>query len=309
MVSLIPVFSKDDIGPIHAAIDALLKPILFISNEDCKLIENLEQRSPGWHDSRRYRLTASNFGAAVGVNKYCSPDQLLVQMISPSFVGNVATRYGTEHEPIACKQYLEELIDFKLSHREVGLVVSQQYPFLGASPDGILSTELHQVLLQRVPPKLGESLILRSFDISSGPIAKPLWSPPLLYHRFLLEIKCPFRKQLFPGQSIEQHVPHYYAQIQGCMQVMDLPYCHFYTWTPNESKIECYPRNDEYWNVFLYPALKKFYFTRFIPLLFLHSRGLLSNVGNAIQWLTPISGCDRFVETVFAYCNEIANSF
>lgn len=307
MFSIIPVFSKDDCGPIHAAIDALLKHIIFISNEDCKLIEKLEQRSTGWHNSRRYRLTASNFGAAAGVNKYCSPDQLLVQMISPSFVGNVATRYGTEQEPIACKQYLEELIDFNLSHREVGLVVSQKYPFLGASPDGIISTELHQKLLQRVPPKLGESLILRTFDISSGPTAKPLWSPPSLDHKFLLEIKCPFRKQLYG--CIEQHVPHYYAQIQGCMQVMDLPYCHFYTWTPSESKIECYPRNDIYWNNFLYPALKNFYFTRFIPLLFLHSRGLLSNVGNASQWLTPISGCECFVDTVFEHCKNIAAIF
>ena len=55
------------------------------------------------------------------------------------FVSN-ATRWGCDHEQTAYDAYRRQVsgkhINFKLS--KSGLVVNTQFPFMGASPDGVL---------------------------------------------------------------------------------------------------------------------------------------------------------------------------
>lgn len=62
------------------------------------------QRTPEWYSARKGRITGSNAGAALGLNKYKTQADLIRQMVreyhdAPSeFTGNEATDYGTQHE-------------------------------------------------------------------------------------------------------------------------------------------------------------------------------------------------------------------
>jgi putative phage-type endonuclease len=111
-----------------------------------------------------------------------------------------------------------------------GLIINPQKPWLAYSPDGLVA----------------------------GP------------ERILLEIKCPFKKKLYPS------IPHYYFdQIQYGAHLMQCPVIDFFVWTPDKCKLERYAYEREYCEQFLIPAVEKFYFTRFLPLYLLQLRGLL----------------------------------
>ena len=59
------------------------------------------QRSDLWLQARKNSITASQFGSAIGLNPYNSPDQMLIEKLWIPFRGNEATHWGTYHEPDA----------------------------------------------------------------------------------------------------------------------------------------------------------------------------------------------------------------
>ena len=95
-----------------------------------------EQRSEAWLKLRGNMLTASDAAAAIGANKYQSPDDLLRKKcgLGEPFKGNQATAHGTRLEPIACEMFEEK---YGLKVYELGLIPHKSYPWLGGSPDGL----------------------------------------------------------------------------------------------------------------------------------------------------------------------------
>jgi putative phage-type endonuclease len=65
------------------------------------------QKTPQWHLDRSGRLTASLFGAALGLSPYCSRQELWRQLTgrSAAFTGNEMTAWGEEHEKDAIHHY------------------------------------------------------------------------------------------------------------------------------------------------------------------------------------------------------------
>src|SRR5210317_536397 len=146
-----------------------------------------EQRSEAWLKLRGNMLTASDAAAAIDLNKYQSPDDLLRKKcgLGEPFTGNEATEWGTRLEPIACEMFEQK---YNLKVYELGLIPHPDYPWLGGSPDGLTENNC------------------------------------------LVEIKCPMRRQIIPGE-----VPiHYNAQIQQCMEIMDVESCFFVQYAPFE---------------------------------------------------------------------------
>ena len=72
----------------------------------------MEQRSEEWFKARKGKLTGSNIGAALGVNPWKTPEDLIRQMVreyhgaESEFTGNIATEHGTLHEPLAILDYM-----------------------------------------------------------------------------------------------------------------------------------------------------------------------------------------------------------
>ena len=91
------------------------------------------QRNEEWHLARAGRLTASNFGAALGLNKYKSRQELWREMTGkvPPFEGNEMTDWGDLHEPDALHAY--EVATGFLVEPAPFIPYSD---FSGCSPDG-----------------------------------------------------------------------------------------------------------------------------------------------------------------------------
>jgi putative phage-type endonuclease len=226
---------------------------LQVTPEQVESISKYSQGSAEWLQSRVGRITASNFGAAMGVNMYMSPRGLLKQLLWGGFVGNVATRWGSDHEDTARLQYLENMNSeieaqcptlgdderlVSIAVEETGLIINPARPWMGNSPDGIIT------------------LTYKSGRCEKG----------------LLEIKCPFKKQFYQPNA----VPAYYnAQIQGTMGNLNLNWCDFVVWTPTGTQVTRVLFDAEFWDTQLYPRVKDFYFNMYVPLAIKKENGLL----------------------------------
>ena len=92
-----------------------------------------------WHEERAKRLTASDFGAALGLNPYCSRQKLWRIKTGLESVGdNFHMRRGTEHESDAIFCYEMEtglLVD------EVGMVCHPAHDWIACTPDGTVGSD------------------------------------------------------------------------------------------------------------------------------------------------------------------------
>ena len=100
-------------------------------------IPQYAQRSPEWYAQRNNAITASDIPTVLGENAYKTPWALLVDKCDANpkpFMGNEATRWGQHYEDIAIEKYSERYSKKVLSF---GLLIHQNYSWLGGSPDGI----------------------------------------------------------------------------------------------------------------------------------------------------------------------------
>lgn len=184
-----------------------------------------EQRSPEWFAQRKGKITGSVAGAALGLNPYMTPNQLIRRMVREAhgldneFNGNIATEYGSLHEPIAQMEFVTK---HGYAVHEVGFYVHPDYNWLGASPDGV-------------------------FENSKG-------------EECLLEIKCPYglRNEPLPQFKTLEQQPHYYAQVMLEMACTGLKQAYFYQWNEYCDSLEIVPFDSEWFNAAL-PKLRLFY--------------------------------------------------
>ena len=97
--------------------------------------EYAEQRSQEWLDLRENMITASDAASAIGESRYESEDAFVKKkVLRTKWAGNAATAHGTLLEPL-----VRDLYDQKYNRKshEIGLVQHRDYPWLGASPDGV----------------------------------------------------------------------------------------------------------------------------------------------------------------------------
>jgi len=188
-------------------------------------MSTIEQRSPEWFAQRKNRITGSVAGAILGLNPYLKPEAVLRRMVRdhhglPSeFTGNIATEYGTLHEPMALLGFLNK---YGYPVDEVGFFVHPDYKWLGASPDGIFVNAF------------GESCILEikcPYGLRNEPFAQ------------------------FKSIDTQQH---YYAQLQIEMACTGLKQAYFYQWNEYCDSLEIVPFDSEWFNAAL-PKLRLFY--------------------------------------------------
>ena len=190
---------------------------LTLTREQAQKVEEITRAQASsciWFQQRAGRVTASKL-KAVTHSHVEQPSQSLIKLICYPEVhkfSTEATKWGCEHEKVACKQYTDMQAkkhkNFRVS--DSGFVIDTNYPHLGASPDGIVSC-----------------------DCCNG--------------YGVLEIKCPFSCRSVSWQEgigganfLEQDVhgtigvkqSHaYYYQIQAQMHICHATYCDFVAWS------------------------------------------------------------------------------
>lgn len=177
------------------------------------------QRTPEWMAARKGRLTGSNIGAALGLNPWRKPEDLIRAMVReyhgfPSeFTGNVATEYGTFHESGAIAEFT---MMTGIAVKPCGFFTYANW--LGGSPDGLIRDDA----LLEVKCPYGQR-----------------------------EANPPTFKTLADQ-------PHYYAQVQINLLCADRSTAYFWQWSPFGHELETVQRDDD-WLVENTPKLYAFW--------------------------------------------------
>ena len=163
-----------------------IQPDIISALEYMKSIPQAKQRSEEWFAARRNYITASNaykaFQGKGGRNQLiyekCSPPiPIPTNLESPM-------HWGQKYEPVTQMLYEKK---FNTTIEEFGCIPHKDFPFLAASPDGIVTNELL--------PRYGH----------------------------MIEIKNPVSRDLKDGKA----PPHYFVQMQLQMEVCNLDVCDY----------------------------------------------------------------------------------
>ena len=156
------------------------------------------QKSKEWFEYRHNRITASDVGEAIDLNPYSCVENFIIKKSDPSFkfLDNENVYHGKKYEQIATSIY-EYIYNNKVV--EFGALPSDKYDLLGASPDGICSS---QSLDYKFSPLLGT----------------------------MLEIKCVVKRTIYTSGKIVGHICpfYYYCQVQQQLECCDLDKCDFW---------------------------------------------------------------------------------
>lgn len=241
------------------------KDSMQITAEKAREIERntRDQRSSSlWYYVRRYRLTASIFGQVLSRKSTTAPDSLVLQIIQQKRFSTAAVQHGIDNEQSAVNAYLTKQQGnghLGVVYAPSGFVINPKWPFLGASPDGVVYDPTDQ-------------------------------TQPYGF----LEIKCPYTyRNITPIEACSsssfycyldpntrmpklKETHHYYAQIQGQMAIGERPWCDFVIHTFKDTTIQRVSFDLQYWLEKLLPKLQSFYDNCLLPEIVspVHSIGL-----------------------------------
>lgn len=196
-----------------------------------------DQRTTRWHDLR-VRLTASNFGIAIGHSNFSTPEELADQIAGiskKSFTPEAIQRmgYGTQMEPVARQWYATTR---GVEVNEVGIAIPKWDPMIGGSLDGNVGSD--GCIEIKCVAKMYEPLKKR---IANSTVSKD-WSHIWKTH---------------------------FDQMQGCMAITNKKWCDYVVFCPAEDQVyvERIPFQPEYWEKILYPGLRHFLEKLLLPRL------------------------------------------
>lgn len=182
---------------IDDEIDEILKQRTTIYEQLRKIILP-EQCTPEWFKMREGKITASNVGTVLGMNKYEYPCEYIKKKITNEpFPPNKNCYHGKKYEEIASMVYQYRMNVYADSF---GLIEDPEYKFLGASPDNICS------------PYKYDKIHLSKF------VGR------------MLEIKCPTTRTINTTGDIKGTIVplYYWAQVQMQLQACNLCECDFF---------------------------------------------------------------------------------
>lgn len=260
-------------------------------------IANHPQRSVAWKRARCGRLTASNFGAAAGHHLPGADKKLLHAMLWPELFaleGRAAefAAWGTENEPVARDVYAQHRPQCVVT--ETGLLVSLEQGWLASSPDFVVD----EPITDPSPAAANAYHLCDPYLITKDTPPQVLIDVSRGFVRGCGEIKCPATRSLYSAMA--KHAKHglpeyYYDQIQGVMAVSHWPWCDVVVYTPELTEVTRFYYNDHYWANELLPALREFYFERFLPRLQLRAAGVLQP-GEVDPVAQPLTVCPPGME-------------
>lgn len=191
-----------------------------------------QRNCPAWHQARKGRLTASNFGAVLKAKRVTA--SLVKRLLGEYDISRVrAVAWGVDNEALAVQSFTQvtglQPIDTGLWLDESGV--------LGASPDGLIGEDA--VLEVKCPYTAKNDTI--------SEVAKNK-SFCLTYDNGVCSLK-------------KDHV--YWNQVQGQLFLTKRKLCHFVVWTTKETVVLKIPR-DKFWKSNL-DIMTDFYFYHIFP--------------------------------------------
>ena len=239
-------YCRMSVEELKAAVESLQ---LCISDDEARFLETAtkgQSSSCLWFDHRVGRITTSVMGKVVMCAERKFPTSLVnsimqYQTINPNIP---ALRWGRQNEDKAKNNYYRDMVrthgDFEM--HTAGILISTKYPFLGATPDGVVSCDC----------------------CGSG----------------LLEVKCPYKyRDINPsdiadvnfylqaqpdGTRVLNQTHEYYYQVQGQMAIWNKEYCDFVCWTSKGHVVTRIQYDKEFFEGFV-GKCKHFFDTYILP--------------------------------------------
>lgn len=263
--------------------------------------KKMRVKNPDWLAIRSIggylkRFTGSVIGALLGYNTYQNQNKALQELITPTFKGNVFTKWGQDHEADALENFIEwakvHFNDQGVFVKEYGLVVDREKPWFGYSPDG----EVH------VPAGDDDdsedkgdgdderSELNKQSDGDSKGDGADAAKTDRGTDRYLLEIKCPYSKRAVIPESSEMYtqgeplygvhdwpdgnsgpVPvHYWFQMQLGFYTMNMTHGFFVIWNPYVTQVFHVQYSQDYVKNVMIPEATRVYWEMYLPRLRTH---------------------------------------
>ena len=159
----LPISSFYDKNKVNLSLEELIvlgiaiKNSYKITDNDAMNLEELtrlQSKCHLWGIHRAGRITASNLKSVLCTSCDKPSLSLIKKLCYPEVYkfSNAAVSWGCQHESDAIQEFLDI---FAIDHSDIGfrrsgLVVNTKYPFLGASPDGVVSCSCHGKMLIEV---------------------------------------------------------------------------------------------------------------------------------------------------------------
>jgi len=177
------------------------------------MTSEIPQRSPAWFALRKNKVTASNIAALLGLCKYTSQSKAIERARgNDTFLGNLATEWGTFNEPMAIRAYEDYTHNMV---QETGAHVHPEHGWLLGSPDGLVQSdgiiEVKCPFYRRKHPTTGEK-----------------------------------------NQRVHLELPHhYYLQCITNIEVTGRKWCDYISWAPEGMVIWRIPSNPKLMEVIM----------------------------------------------------------
>lgn len=225
-----PVHNQTDCGVIDFPVDSAVPiPACVTTNSDkwshltltrdaALLLErNTRDQSAcdTWHKEREHRLTASTFGRII-MRKASVNEKFLNSLICPRPFTCPATSYGLNSEKVAINMYRKKTGNHV---HDCGFMVNPEFPFIGATPDGIVCDDGQSGIMEVKCP----------FSIRDWTIETALES----YAR-----KSTLFLEKKDNEILLKRNHAYWYQVQGQLLVSGAKFCDFITFTRQDLVIE-----------------------------------------------------------------------
>ncbi|XP_048487174.1 uncharacterized protein LOC125490849 [Plutella xylostella] len=209
-----------------------------VTPKDASMIEQQTRQqslNKMWHSERSLRVTGSHVFNICKFTDRRDQVKYAEDILFPKQFKSQATEWGSSKEKTAVEAY-ESMSYNKV--QSCGFWISNEYPYIGASPDGLIG-EL-TVLEVKCPFSIKDEFI--SVDNYK-------------HIEFINNEYC-----------LKQSSP-YYFQIQTQLLVTGRKFCDFFVWTNKDEKRIYVNRNDKLISEVIVPKVTAFYHTYMIPLI------------------------------------------
>ena len=239
-------------------------------------IRSIEKHTKGqsnnmkWKEERRKRLTSSVFGDVMTRSVNNNSPALTNRLLYSNFQGNKFTRKGLLEEDNTRKEYIniKQKEGEQININVPGLIISKEHPHLATSSDGIVTSK------QSATSGLIEiKNLLQNSD-------KNIKDAAINNNQFCLQ---------YENQTVKLKKNHkFYYQVQGQMNICDLPWCDFVVrrTNPYDIFIERIYRDKRLWQEEMEPKLSAFYFSHILPELSAPRKHSITGIRKpAIPWV------------------------
>ena len=208
--------------------------------EEVELIQAMsvgQQHNPLWLDARQWRVTSSNFGRVCNRTfRHLYPPSLVKSVLGDYGMPHTAPlQWGCDHESDAIQQYM---LLSGLQVEDCGVFLSEQFPYLATSPDGII-------------------------PLGSGKFGVVEAKCPYKHRKNSIEVACKdtaFCLSKEDGQIALNRRHDYYFQVTGQLALTSAEFCDFVVWTEVDIHIERIQLDVHLWTE-MKDKLSHFYYT------------------------------------------------